>query len=157
MRGLVNGIGPRQYCRVRHARSGSARKCAAAHRHTACEGPIPVRPRTAAMAKDDPGQSGACINNRPGTRGPVARCPARSTFYPVSHFMVRPQVDVRREKNRLLCGVVTCDGVVGYLAADVSGWPRAILTRKACPRCGLDQILSFAKLEADTQAQYIRR
>lgn len=70
--------------------------------------------------------------------------------------MITPQVAVRREKNRLLCGVVNCDGVVGRLAVDASGWPRAILTLAACPRCGRDQTLSFAKLEADTQAQYVR-
>jgi hypothetical protein len=70
--------------------------------------------------------------------------------------MITPQIAVRREKNRLLCGVVSCGGVVGRLAVDASGWPRAILTQATCQRCGRDQTLSFSQLEADTQAQYIR-
>jgi hypothetical protein len=78
-------------------------------------------------------------------------------FYRDFTSVISPQLHVRREKNRLLCGVVTCTGVLGRLVEDVSGWPRATLTETACPRCGRDQALSFAKLEADTQAQYFPR
>ncbi len=151
-RRLVGAMGPRQYRWVAIARRGRARKCAANQRDTALERWILVRPSTVAQTA----ASALARAVRMGHQFPIARCRARSRFYPAFISMITPQVAVRREKNRLLCGVVSCDGVVGRLAVDASGWPRAILTVAACPRCGRDQTLSFAKLEADTQAQYVR-
>lgn len=70
--------------------------------------------------------------------------------------MIAQDVYVRRQKYRLICGVVTCSGVVGHLAWDASGWPRPTLTRPVCPQCQRPQTVSIAKLEADTEAQYAR-
>ena len=59
---------------------------------------------------------------------------------------------VIRDGSVLRCA--NCGRPVGFIRWDGNAWPHPIVTRPACPECGLQQILSLEALEAATVDRY---